>query len=28
MNDVPELLNKKLCGVIDCVDGKNIYEFK
>lgn len=28
MNDVPELLNRKICGCIDCVDGKNIYEFK
>lgn len=28
INDVPELLNRKLCGSIDCVDGTNIYEFK
>jgi len=28
MNDVPELLNRKICGRIDCIDDKNIYEFK
>ena len=27
-NDVPELLNRKLCGRIDCIDSDDIYEFK
>lgn len=26
--DVPELLNRKICGRYDCVDGDIIYEFK
>lgn len=27
-DNAPELLNRTICGCIDCVDGKNIYEFK
>lgn len=27
-NDVPEILNRKICGRYDCVDTDNIYEFK
>jgi hypothetical protein len=28
MGDVPELLNITICGSIDCIDNRNIYEFK
>lgn len=27
-NDAPEILNRKICGRYDCLDGDNIYEFK
>ena len=26
--NIPEILNRKICGRMDCKDGNNIYEFK
>uniref|UniRef100_A0A6C0IYA5 UvrD-like helicase C-terminal domain-containing protein n=1 Tax=viral metagenome TaxID=1070528 RepID=A0A6C0IYA5_9ZZZZ len=28
IEDLPELINRKLTGYIDCIDGNNLYEFK